>query len=70
MDQTSRNFVPETYIQPDEEDKAVVQAIQESEMTHNDNKNSRFKFSFSNRQLHKEEIDTWNLMTIGNYNRP
>uniref|UniRef100_A0A8R1Y4U7 Glutamate receptor 1 n=2 Tax=Onchocerca TaxID=6281 RepID=A0A8R1Y4U7_ONCVO len=54
----------ETYIQPDEEDNGILQTIQHGEMMHNNDKNNPFKFSFSNRQLHAEEIDTWNLMNI------
>ncbi|VDM97078.1 unnamed protein product, partial [Onchocerca ochengi] len=53
-----------TYIQPDEEDNGILQTIQHGEMMHNNDKNNPFKFSFSNRQLHAEEIDTWNLMNI------
>ncbi|MCP9258471.1 AMPA receptor subunit GluR3A [Dirofilaria immitis] len=53
-----------TYIQPDEENKGIMQTIQQGEMMHNNNENNPFKFSFSNRQLHIDEIDTWNLMNI------
>lgn len=53
-----------TYVRPDEEDKGVLSAIQHGEMAHNNNKNSPFKFVISSRQLHSEEIDTWNLMNI------
>ncbi|KAM3724685.1 Glutamate receptor [Dirofilaria immitis] len=41
-----------------------MQTIQQGEMMHNNNENNPFKFSFSNRQLHIDEIDTWNLMNI------
>ncbi|VDO15109.1 unnamed protein product [Brugia timori] len=51
-----------TYIQPDEENKAIMRTIQEGEMIHNNDQNNPLKFSFSNRQLHIEEIDTWNLI--------
>lgn len=57
---------PETYIQPDEEDKGVMQAILHGETIHNNNKNIPFKLAFSIRQLYPEEIDTWNIMNIGN----
>uniref|UniRef100_A0A0R3RL69 AMP-binding domain-containing protein n=1 Tax=Elaeophora elaphi TaxID=1147741 RepID=A0A0R3RL69_9BILA len=39
-----------------------MQTIQEGEMVHNNDEKNPFKFSFSNRQLYAEEIDTWNLM--------
>lgn len=44
-----------------------MQTIKEGEMIHNNNENNPFKISFSNHELHPEEIDTWNLMNIGNY---
>ncbi|VDN92969.1 unnamed protein product [Brugia pahangi] len=39
-----------------------MRTIQEGEMIHNNDHNNPLKFSFSNRQLHIEEIDTWNLI--------